>query len=149
MGDSSPIIRQPADASGAPWDRGLTPLGTYVVDFHLTSVPDVTRSESVTQNSDPLHKSLSRTSTQPAQSALGDAMFRRSASKKNVSSLGNGTPSNPVGQDLSEMASLNLSDQSGSRASSLLVVPNDAQTATNGEGGDSNAPSPKRRTSLR
>lgn len=71
-------------------------------------------------------------------------MFRRSASKRNVSSLGNGTPSNPA-----ESVSSNLSDQGGSKASSLLVAPNDMETVVNGERGEGKAPVPKRRTSLR
>ncbi|GHJ86750.1 hypothetical protein NliqN6_3152 [Naganishia liquefaciens] len=70
-------------------------------------------------------------------------MFRRSASKRNVSSLGNGTPPNPA-----ESVHSNLSDQGGSRTSSLLMVPNDMQTASNGSSGEGKAPVPKRRTSL-
>ncbi|KAJ9112825.1 hypothetical protein QFC20_002153 [Naganishia adeliensis] len=76
-------------------------------------------------------------------------LFRRSGSKKDMSSIALGTPANLGNRDVADATRSDLSDQGGSRASSLLVVNNDTQTAVNGQDGtEGHSQSPKRRPSL-
>jgi hypothetical protein len=81
-------------------------------------------------------------------------LFRRSESKrdlskKDMSNIGQGTPTSTGNRNVSDATRNGLSDQGGSKASSLLLVNNDSQTAVNGQDGtEGNGQLPKRRPSL-